>query len=92
MAADYAAYLAYQNAWEKRMTACYQENPKIKWNQVLERCGENRYPGPMGSRNPLRPCGLYKTMLSRVMPYTYGDSGIIREKTMTTVRTAMHSC
>ena len=24
----------------------------------------------MGSRNPLRPCGLYKTMLSRVMPYT----------------------
>ena len=70
MAADYAAYLAYQNAWEKRMTACYQENPKIKWNQVLERCGENRYPGPMGSRNPLRPCGLYKTMLSRVMPYT----------------------
>ena len=71
MAADYAAYLAYQNAWEKRMTACYQENPKLKWNQVLARCGENRYPGPMGSRNPLRPCGLYKTMLSRVKPYTF---------------------
>lgn len=70
MAADYAAYLAYQNAWEKRMHACYQENPNMKWSTVLERCGENRYPGPMGSRNPLRPCGLYKTMLSRVMPYT----------------------
>jgi sialate O-acetylesterase len=70
MAADYAGYVAYHRAWKKRLAACYQENPNMKWDNVIERCGENRYPGPMGSRNPLRPCGLYKSMLSRVAPYT----------------------
>lgn len=70
MAADFAAYLVYHAAWEQRMAACYQEKPDIKWSEVIERCGENRYPGPMGVTNPLRPAGLYQTMLSRVVPYT----------------------
>lgn len=70
MIAEYDEYTAYHAAWEERMQKCYAEDPAIKWEKVLEICGENRYPGPMGCKNPMRPCGLYETMISRVCPYT----------------------
>lgn len=70
MIADYDAYVAYHTAWTERMEACYRENGQMKWDEVIRRCGENRYPGPMGIKNPLRPTGTYETMLRRVMPYT----------------------
>lgn len=70
MIAEYDEYTAYHSAWEKRMQKCYEEDPGIKWDRVIEICGENRYPGPMGCKNPMRPCGLYETMVSRVCPYT----------------------
>lgn len=70
MIADYDAYTEYHTAWEKRMQACYQENGNMKWTEVIERCGENRWPGPMNIKNPLRPSGTYECMLSRVSPYT----------------------
>jgi sialate O-acetylesterase len=52
------------------MQKCYAERPDIKWAELEEICGKNRYPGPMGCTNPMRPCGLYETMISRVCPYT----------------------
>ncbi len=70
MIREYDEYVEYHTAWEKRMGACYAENPKIKWNEILERCGENRYPGPMNIKSPFRPAGTYETMLQRVTPYT----------------------
>lgn len=70
MIAEYDEYTAYHEAWQKRLEKCYAEKPDIKWAEVLEICGENRYPGPAGCKNPMRPCGLYETMISRVCPYT----------------------
>lgn len=70
MSDEYDEYLGYHCAWEKRMQKCYAERPDIKWDEVIAICGENRYPGPMGCTNPMRPCGLYETMISRVRPYT----------------------
>ena len=70
MIAEYDEYVSYQAGWDKRVAQCYDEQPDIKWDSVLEKCGENRYPGPMGIKNPLRPCGLYETMVSRISPYT----------------------
>lgn len=70
MLTEYDDYCAYQSAWEKRMQKCYAENPDIKWSEVLEICGENRYPGPMGIKNPMRPCGLHDTMIDLVRTYT----------------------
>lgn len=70
MMTEYDEYTSYHAAWEKRMQQCYAERPDIKWDEVLEICGENRYPGPMGCKNPMRPCGIYETMISRVAPYT----------------------
>ncbi|MBE6857073.1 MAG: sialate O-acetylesterase [Ruminococcus sp.] len=70
MIAEYDEYVEYHTAWEQKMQKCYAQRPDIKWDEVLKICGENRYPGPMGCKNPMRPCGLYETMISRVAPYT----------------------
>ena len=70
MIAEYDEYSAYQGEWDKRVNQLYADQPGIKWDKVLEICGENRYPGPMGIKNPMRPCGLYETMVSRIAPYT----------------------
>lgn len=70
MIAEYDEYTAYHAEWSSKMDKCYREQPDIKWDKVLELCGENRYPGPMGCKNPMRPCGLHEVMVSRVCPYT----------------------
>ena len=69
MIAEYDEYTAYQTGFDRRVGECYAENPDIAWKDVLEKCGENRYPGPLGIKNPMRPCGLFDTMVSRVSPY-----------------------
>lgn len=68
--AAYDEYLEYHAKWNERLGACYAENPKISWDEVLRICGENRYPGPHAPKNPLRPHGLYDTMIRRIIPYT----------------------
>lgn len=68
--ADMDEYEAYSAAWQKRVDACYAENPKTKWSQIIEKCGECKYPGPRNSFLFNRPSGLYETMLKRVAPYT----------------------
>lgn len=70
MIVEYDEYTVYQAEFERKMQKCYQETPDITWDEVQKKCGENRYPGPMGVKNPMRPCGLYEVMISRVCPYT----------------------
>lgn len=67
---EYQEYVAYQENWEKRANICHEENPKVTWNELLDLCGPNQYPGPINSYSPFRPAGLYQCMLQRVMPYT----------------------
>ncbi len=66
----YDEYMDYHVRWNERVAECYTENPEISWSEVLKICGENRYPGPHAPKNPLRPHGLYDTMVSRIIPYT----------------------
>ena len=68
--AAYREYCDYQNAWQERMNAYCLENPRASWEQACAACGENRWPGPHAPMNPLRPHGLYDTMLSRITPFT----------------------
>lgn len=68
--AAYREYLVRHDKWQKKVAACYAKDPDIPWNRVLELCGENRYPGPLAPQNPLRPHGLYDTMVSRITPYS----------------------
>ena len=70
MIAEYDEYTVYQAEWDRRCAECYAEEPDILWADLQAKIGVNRYPGPMGIKNPMRPCGLYETMVSRVSPYT----------------------
>lgn len=64
------AYLVYQAEFDKNVGHYYETAENPTWGEALELFGENQYPGPMGPRSELRPCGLYETMLQRVCPYT----------------------
>ncbi len=70
MIAEYDAYVEYQTAWTVRMERCYQEDGNMKWDEIIRRCGENQWPGPMGVKSPYRPAGMFHTMLKRIVPYT----------------------
>ncbi|BCN30306.1 sialate O-acetylesterase [Anaeromicropila herbilytica] len=54
--------------WKKISDKLYQERPDIVWGEVLEIAGECPYPEPLGPKSPFRACGLYETMLSRIVP------------------------
>lgn len=67
---EYQDYVSYQENWDKRADICREENPKVTWNELIDSCGPNYYPGPINSYSPFRPAGLYQSMLQRIMPYT----------------------
>lgn len=70
-----ADYFAWHADWQPRMDAFYAKNPTATWDEAQAAVGICRWPGPMGPKHEFRPCGLYETMLQRVVPYTLG--GII---------------
>jgi len=72
MIAEYEEYGRYQWGWQQRQQQLCDERPDVSWAEILEICGENRFPGPAGIMNPMRPCGLHETMISRIAPYTLG--------------------
>lgn len=63
-------YIEYQKQWQPKMDAFYASHPDGTWDEALAICGPCRWPGPMGPKHEFRPCGLYQTMFSRVVPYT----------------------
>lgn len=70
MIREYDEYLEYHAKWKDNLERIYLERQNIRWEDIIKEIGENKYPGPMGISNPVRPCGLHKTMVSRVAPYT----------------------
>lgn len=67
---EYKEYQVYQRKFDRRVASCYARKPDMEWKEVLKYAGEDKWPGPMGCRNPFRPGGLYQCMLRRIMPYT----------------------
>lgn len=67
---EYEEYLAYRSDWEEKCNKEYADNPDIEWDDVIAKIGEPRYPGPINACNPMRPAGIYYTMLRKVIPYT----------------------
>lgn len=71
----YDEYLEYEKGWNERLAVIQKEHPELSWEDMLKEIGECKWPGPMGIKNPYRPCGLYKTMIKRITPFTF--KGII---------------
>jgi len=67
---EYYEYEAYNAAWDKKCAKLYARKPDTTWQEALDCCGENKWPGPKNFRNPFRPSGLYQCMLQRIMPYS----------------------
>lgn len=67
----YDEYLEYEKGWNKRLAVIQKERPELSWEDMLKEIGECKWPGPMGVKNPYRPCGLYKTMIKRIEPFTF---------------------
>lgn len=63
-------YIIYQAEFDKNISNYYATSPNPTWDEAISLFGENKYPGPVGPRNETRPCGLYGSMLKRVVPYT----------------------
>ena len=67
---EYDEYEAYHTEWSKRAEELAKTDPMLPWDEVVARCGECKWPGPMNCKNPFRPAGLYECMVKRVAPYT----------------------
>ncbi len=67
---EYDEYLVYEEWWNKKCDECYATIPGITWDEVQEKIGVCKWPGPMGCHNPFRPNGAYETMIKRIVPYT----------------------
>ena len=66
----YDEYLEYEKGWNERLAVIQKERPELSWEDVQKEIGECKWPGPMGIKNPYRPCGLYHTMIQRITPFT----------------------
>lgn len=65
----YAEYVIYQAEFDKNVGNYYMTAENPTWEEAISLFGENKYPGPMGPKNWTRPCGLYETMIKRIVPY-----------------------
>ena len=63
-------YFIYQEEFNKNASHYFETAKNPTWEEAEELFGKSRYPGPMGPRSANRPCGLYESMLARIMPYT----------------------
>ncbi|MCR4742793.1 MAG: sialate O-acetylesterase [Treponema sp.] len=68
--AEYDAYVKENDIWQEKCAKIYSENPNTQWNDVIKVLGPCPWPGPKNCKNPYRPCGLYQTMLQRIIPYS----------------------
>ena len=68
--AEYDAYVKENDIWQAKCAKIYSENPNTQWNDVIKVLGPCPWPGPKNCKNPYRPCGLYETMLHRIIPYS----------------------
>ncbi|MCR5625526.1 MAG: sialate O-acetylesterase [Lachnospiraceae bacterium] len=67
---EYADYVVYQAEFDRKCGDYYMTHEHPSWEECIELCGENKYPGPVGPKAFVRPTGLYDVMLKPMVPYT----------------------
>jgi sialate O-acetylesterase len=63
---DWVAFESVQQAYDQA-TADYEKRKAA--GSTLEELGGYPWPPPMNPHNPMRPCGIYETMLLKIVPY-----------------------
>lgn len=53
-----------------RVEEIKKRNPNLRMEKINEMAGAYPWPPPMGRKSLYRPCGLYSTMIRRIVPYT----------------------
>lgn len=67
---EYEDYEVEAAKWNEQYSKLWEKDHNISWETAEKTIGKNPWPGPKSCKNPYRPCGLYKTMLSRITPYS----------------------
>lgn len=67
---EYDDYEVEFAKWNGEFSKLWEKDHNITWETAEKTLGKNPWPGPKSCKNPYRPCGLYKTMLSRITPYS----------------------
>lgn len=70
--AEYREYQKYHAEWEHKCGELLKTKPDATWDEMLEYCGENKYPGPPAPCNFHSPGVLFDSMISFLYPYTLG--------------------
>ena len=63
-------YIEYHSKWQPKSDEYYRTHPNATWEEMQAAVGTCKWPGPMGPKHEFRPCGLYESMLMRIMPFT----------------------
>ena len=58
-------------AWCEKETDAKKKDPELMGHALEEVIGAFPWPPPMGERSAWRPCGVYYSMLLRIVPYTF---------------------
>lgn len=67
---EYDQFQKGVDRWNHEVTKLKKDRPNITGEEINDILGECPWNPPAGPKSLFRPCGLYETMLSRVIPYT----------------------
>lgn len=67
---EYEVFQSGVDEWNQRAEKLRKEEPELTDGDIIEKIGDCPWNPPKGAKSLFRPCGLYETMLSRVIPYT----------------------
>lgn len=62
-------YMRVLEEYSEKLDEYKRKNPGISLSKLKSDIGHTPWPPPLGRKSYLRPCGLYKTMLKKIVPY-----------------------
>lgn len=69
--AEIIDYDSRVEAWCAREAEVHKTNPSLAGHELEEAIGNFPWPPPMGWKSAWRPCGIYYSMLERIIPFTF---------------------
>lgn len=70
--AEYREYEEYQREWAKKRAELLKSNPQASDAEIVNVCGDSKFPGPHAPCNPRSPGVLFNSVVKYICPYTLG--------------------